>query len=346
MLKEGQRGFCYVRQNCGGKMVLTTYGRSSGFAVDPIEKKPLNHYLPGTPVLSFGTAGCNLGCAFCQNWHISKAQEDDCLAVQASPRGIAAAARDYHCPSIACTYNDPVVFFEYARDVCSAVHSTGLKAVAVTAGYVTKEAREAFFDCFDAANVDLKAFTKDFYRDLCKGKLDPVLETLQYLQKSKATWFEITTLLIPGKNDSAEEVQAMCEWIATELGPHVPLHFTAYHPDYLLQLPPTPKSTLLRSRDIAIKCGLKYVYVGNVDSTAEQSTWCHNCHRCLIERTTYDVSAFHIAAEPSGEGRCSFCRTVIPGVFSTVWKPVIISKRWGVGRNRPFRADMRRYSHL
>src|SRR5215813_10634649 len=264
-LHEGQRGACFVRKREGDAMVLTTYGRSSGFCIDPIEKKPLNHFLPGTPVFSFGTAGCNLTCKFCQNWDISKAREIDRLNAQASPATIAAAARQLGCRSVAFTYNDPVIFLEYAVDVAEACHAVGVKTVAVTAGYMSPKPRAEFYRHMDAANVDLKAFTEDFYFKITKSHLKPVLETLEYLKHETKVWFEITTLLIPDENDSASEVERLSRWVVDTLGPDVPLHFSAFHPDYrMLDKPHTPPATLAMARRIAMEQGLRYAYVGNV----------------------------------------------------------------------------------
>ena len=257
-LRDGQQGLCFVRRRSGDGIVLTTYGRSSGFCVDPIEKKPLNHFLPGTPVLSFGTAGCNLACKFCQNWDISKSREIDTLAETAAPAALARAARELDRLSIAFTYNDPVIFHEYAVDVAQACAALGVKCVAVTAGYVTPEPRAEFYRHMDAANVDLKGFTEAFYKELCSASLAPVLETLEYLKHETDVWFEVTTLLIPGENDSDAEIEAMTQWVVERLGPEVPLHFTAFHPDWQLpDTPPTPPATLRRARDIAIKNGLR-----------------------------------------------------------------------------------------
>ncbi|MCA9991437.1 MAG: AmmeMemoRadiSam system radical SAM enzyme, partial [Anaerolineales bacterium] len=252
-LHEGQRGLCFVRARQDNQIVLTTYGRSSGFCVDPIEKKPLNHFLPGTPVLSFGTAGCNLACKFCQNWDISKSREFDTLADAAAPETIARAAKALGCRSVAYTYNDPVIFMEYAIDVAQACRAQGIRSVAVTAGYMCDEPRRAFYRHMDAANVDLKAFTERFYQQICAGSLQPVLETLLYLKHETDVWFELTTLLIPGENDSEAELEAMTQWVVTSLGPDVPMHFTAFHPDYkMLDKPPTPPATLKRAREIAL----------------------------------------------------------------------------------------------
>ncbi|WP_287918314.1 AmmeMemoRadiSam system radical SAM enzyme, partial [Tibeticola sp.] len=260
-LHEGQRGACFVRMRVGDAMVLTTYGRSSGFCVDPIEKKPLNHFYPGSAVLSFGTAGCNLACKFCQNWDISKSRDMDRLMDQASPEAIAEAALQTGCKSVAFTYNDPVIFAEYAMDTADACHARGIQTVAVTAGYIHAEPRRAFFSKMDAANVDLKAFTEDFYFKLTGAHLQPVLDTLVYLKHETSVWFEITTLLIPGHNDSDAELTALSKWVARELGPDVPLHFSAFHPDFKMpDVPPTPPATLRRARRMALEQGLHYVY--------------------------------------------------------------------------------------
>ena len=310
-LREGQRGFCFVRACEGGEVVLTTYGRSSGFCVDPIEKKPLNHFLPGTPVLSFGTAGCNLGCKFCQNWDISKSREIDTIADSASPETLADAALRLGCRSIAFTYNDPVIFLEYAVDVADACRERGVKAVAVTAGYISPGAREELFTHMDAANVDLKSFTDDFYAKTCAGHLQPVLDTLEYLVHETGVWLEVTTLLIPGLNDSDEEIDAETRWLADRLGVDVPLHFSAFHPDWkMLDRPPTPPATLMRAREIALGNGLRHVYTGNVHDRAGQSTYCHACGALLIERDWYELGDWNLP-----DGRCGSCGEPCVGVF-------------------------------
>ena len=320
-LNEGQRGLCFVRARSGGEIVLTTYGRSSGFCIDPIEKKPLSHFLPGTPVLSFGTAGCNLTCKFCQNWDISKASAFDRLQDEASPEAIVAAAQSSGSRSIAYTYNDPVIFLEYAVDVAAAARAKGVKNVAVTAGYITAAAREEFFRNMDAANVDLKAFTDGFYKKLCSARLGPVLETLKYLKHETNVWIEITTLLIPGQNDSDREVAAISEWIAGNLGPNVPLHFSAFHPDWRMRdIPATPAASLTRARKMASEAGLRYVYTGNIDDAAGQSTYCHSCGTCLIGRDGYRITDWSL----DEHGRCSACAMPLPGVFEPepgVWGP-------------------------
>jgi len=311
-LGEGQRGLCFVRMREHDQVVLTTYGRSSGFCVDPIEKKPLNHYLPGTPVLSFGTAGCNLSCRFCQNWDISKSREVDTLADAASPETIARAARELGCRSVAFTYNDPVIFHEYAIDVAQACREAGIKSVAVTAGYVCEAPREEFYRYMDAANVDLKGFTERFYRELTVGHLQPVLDTLVYLKRHTTVWFEITTLLIPGENDSEQEIEELTQWVVEHLGPDVPLHFTAFHPDFkMLDTPPTPPATLTMARRIALKNGVRYAYTGNVHDEPGGSTYCHGCGGVLIGRDWYLLTRWNLTAD----GACAACGTVCAGVF-------------------------------
>ena len=311
-LHAGQRGACFVRMRQGEQMLLTTYGRSSGFCIDPIEKKPLNHFYPGSSVFSFGTAGCNLACKFCQNWDISKSRDMHSLMDQASPEAIAAAAVEYGCKSVAFTYNDPVIFAEYAMDVADACHAQGIQTVAVTAGYVHDQARRDFFDKIDAANVDLKAFTDDFYFKLTGSHLQPVLDTLVYLKNETNVWFEITTLLIPGHNDTDAELTALCRWIMQELGPEVPLHFSAFHPDYKMpEVPATPGSTLVRARDIALGQGLHHVYTGNVHHRDGDTSFCPNCHAILIVRDWFEILQYRLNAS----GHCPDCGTAVAGRF-------------------------------
>ena len=312
-LHEGQRGLCFVRRCENNQIVLTTYGRSSGFCVDPIEKKPLNHFYPGSSVFSFGTAGCNLACKFCQNWDISKSREFDRLCDEAGPESIARTAIDMDCRSVSFTYNDPVIFLEYAVDTAKACHALGVKTVAVTAGYIHAEARKEFFAHMDAANVDLKAFSEDFYHKLCAGNLQPVLDTLEYLKNETDVWFEITTLLIPGKNDSNEELTAMCEWIAGHLGPDVPLHFTAFHPDWkMTDIASTPVSTLNQARAIGMRAGLKYVYTGNVHDRSGGTTFCPQCGAGVIVRDWYEILEYDL----DDEGHCANCNALLPGRFA------------------------------
>jgi pyruvate formate lyase activating enzyme len=310
-LGDGQRGLCFVRQRTGDRMVLTTYGRSSGFAIDPIEKKPLNHFYPGTSVLSFGTAGCNLACKFCQNWDISKSRAMDRLTDLATPEAIAHAARDAGATSVAFTYNDPTIFSEYAMDTADACHALGLKTVAVTAGYIYPEPRRELYAKIDAANVDLKAFTDTFYRKQAAAHLEPVKDTLRYLVHETSVWTEITTLVIPGLNDSDAELTELAEWIAGELGPDVPLHFSAFHPDYkLTDLPATPPDTLRRARAIATRAGLRYVYTGNVHDREGDTTTCPSCGTAVIERDWYEILGANLAG-----GACGACGTPIAGRF-------------------------------
>jgi pyruvate formate lyase activating enzyme len=311
-LHEGQRGLCFVRAREGDAIVLTTYGRSSGYCIDPIEKKPLNHFLPGTSVLSFGTAGCNLACKFCQNWDISKSREIDTLADAAPPELIARAAEDLGCRSVAYTYNDPVIFMEYAIDTARACCERGVRSVAVTAGYMCAEPRAEFYGYMDAANIDLKGFTERFYFKLTGGHLQPVLDTIEYLKHETRVWFEITTLLIPGENDSTQELETLSRWVVEHLGPEVPLHFTAFHPDYkMLDTPPTPPATLRRAREIAIKSGVRYAYTGNVYDEEGQSTYCHRCGQKLIGRDWYVLTEWNL----DRDGACSACGTPCAGVF-------------------------------
>jgi pyruvate formate lyase activating enzyme len=311
-LRDGQRGVCFVRAREGDEVVLTTYGRSSGFCVDPVEKKPLNHFLPGSSIFSFGTAGCNLACRFCQNWDISKSKEMDTLADQASPEAIATAAAAEGCRSVAFTYNDPTIFLEYAIDVADACHELGLAAVAVTAGYICAEPRAELYAHLDAANVDLKGFTEDFYRHTCGAELGAVLDTLEFLRHETDVWFELTTLLIPGLNDSDAELDEMTTWVVEHLGADVPMHFTAFHPDYrMLDRPRTPPETLSRARHIALANGVRYAYTGNVHDPAGQSTSCAGCGARVVERDWYSIGDYQL----DDTGGCRSCGASIPGRF-------------------------------
>lgn len=313
-LREGKRGACFVRMNHNSQIVLTSYGRSSGFCIDPIEKKPLNHFYPGSSVLSFGTAGCNLSCQFCQNWDISKSREIDTLCDRAMPSQLAAAAKKYGCRSIAFTYNDPVVFMEYAIDVAQAAKAQGLMSVAVSAGYMCPAPRREFYRHIDAANIDLKGFSERFYRKICHGQLQPVLETLIYLKRETKVWFEITTLLIPGENDDDHQLHQQCQWIAEHLGPDVPLHFSAFHPDFkMFDKQSTDVATLLRARKIAQSYGLHFVYCGNIHDTGSDSTYCPNCNKILIERDWYELGQYSL----DDQGHCNNCGYQLPGYFAS-----------------------------
>ncbi|MBF0429095.1 MAG: AmmeMemoRadiSam system radical SAM enzyme [Magnetococcales bacterium] len=328
-LSDGQRGFCFVRARVGDELILTTYGRSSGFCVDPIEKKPLNHFYPGTSVLSFGTAGCNLACKFCQNWDISKSRHMERIAELASPEAIAQTALNAGCRSVAYTYNDPVIFLEYAADTAMACRERGLASVAVTAGYMEPEAAAWFFSFMDGANVDLKSFSDDFYRHLTGGRLQPVLEVLEYLVRETSVWLELTTLLIPGCNDSDAELDAMTRWVVDRLGADVPIHFSAFHPDWKMRdLPRTPVETLFKARRIAMANGVHYVFTGNVMDPQGGSTWCHRCGRRLIERTGYTLGQWILTQE----GCCPDCGVKIPGRFAAT------PGQWGA-RRTPIRID-------
>ncbi|MFI5040265.1 MAG: AmmeMemoRadiSam system radical SAM enzyme [Acidimicrobiales bacterium] len=335
-LHDGQRGLCFVRARDGEQIALTSYGRSSGFCVDPVEKKPLNHFLPGSSIFSFGTAGCNLACRFCQNWDISKSRQIDTLADAASPEAVARAANDLGCRSVAFTYNDPTIFLEYAIDVADACHHLGLRAVAVTAGYICPGPRRDFYAHLDAANVDLKGFTEDFYRHVCGAELGAVLDTLQYLKHDTDVWFELTTLLIPGLNDGNAELDAMTTWVVEHLGPDVPMHFTAFHPDFkMLDRPATPPETLTRAREIAISNGVRHAYTGNVHDGGGQSTYCDGCGARVIQRDWYQLGDYGL----DHQGRCRACGTQLPGVFdgpaggrAPVRRPVVLDPISRAGR--------------
>lgn len=314
-LQDGQRGLCFVRMREQDELLLTTYGRSSDFCVDPVEKKPLNHFYPGTPVFSFGTAGCNLSCKYCQNWDMSKSRQMDILANRAMPDDIALGAEKLGCRSVAYTYNDPVIFLEYAVDTAKACRQQGLKNIAVTAGYISAQAREDFFSHMDAANVDLKGFSESFYRRLTGGHLQPVLDTLRYLRHETDVWFEITNLLIPGHNDSEDELKRMLDWIVSELGNDIPLHFSAFHPDYkMTEVLPTPVDSLKRARQLALSAGMKYVYTGNVHDPQGGSSWCPECGELLIQRDWYVLGTWNL----DSQGCCNNCGNKIPGRFDAL----------------------------
>lgn len=312
-LQEGQRGLCFVRQRQNDEIVLTTWGRSSGFCIDPVEKKPLNHFYPGTPVLSFGTAGCNLTCKFCQNHSISKSREMDSLAASATPDKIAEVAQSRGCWSVAYTYNDPVIFLEYAVDVAEACHAQGVFNIAVTAGYIHRAPMEEFFRPMDAVNLDLKAFTERFYKRLCTGSLGAVQDTACYIRHETGVWLELTTLLIPGENDGEAEIEELCQWVLEALGDDVPLHFSAFHPDFrMMDVPATPVETLLRARKQALAAGLKYVYCGNVHHEESDATWCPGCGESVIGRDWYTLKDWRLRHG----GYCEGCGTAVAGRFA------------------------------
>lgn len=310
-LAEGQKGFCQIRQNIQGNVVLTSYGYNTGLSVDPIEKKPLYHFYPGSKVLSFGTLGCNMGCQFCQNWHISKSKEDPKKLNFTEPEKIAVLAQKLGCKSVAFTYNDPIIFFEYAIDTAKICHEMDIKTVAVTAGYISPEPRKEFFSHMDAVNVDLKGFSEDFYKRNCLAKLGPVLETIKYIKHETNCWMELTTLLIEGENDSNEELEKECAWIVENLGTEVPLHFSAFHPAYkFLDRRPTKLVTLLRAYGIAKKAGIKYIYTGNMVDIETSTTYCHACSQPVIKRDGFSVLENNLEQD-----HCKFCGEKCNGVF-------------------------------
>ncbi|MDD3594693.1 MAG: AmmeMemoRadiSam system radical SAM enzyme [Candidatus Gastranaerophilales bacterium] len=311
-LKEGQEGFCHVRKNIGGNIVLTTYGYNTGLAIDPIEKKPLYHFYPGSSVLSFGTLGCNMGCQFCQNWTSSKNKSEAGLLNNASPKDIVKTALKYNCKSIAFTYNDPIIFFEYAIDTAKIARESGIKTVAVTSGFINPKPAEEFFSYMDAANIDLKGFSERFYRKNCLASLEPVLNTIKYLKNETDCHIELTTLLIEGENDAEEELQQECQWITDNLGKDVPLHFSAFHPAYkFMDKKPTSVNTLLKAYSIAKETGLDYVYTGNILNVETSTTYCKNCQKPVIVRDGYRILQYHLE-----NGKCIYCSTKCDGVFS------------------------------
>ncbi len=305
---EGQSGFCFIRVNQGGKLYSLGYAWPAALQIDPIEKKPLNHFLPGTRVFSLGTAGCNMGCFFCQNWDISKSKSDQVHSTHILPEDVVALAIRYGCPSIAFTYNEPTIWDEYVIDICHAAHEAGIRTVMVTNGYITREAFHDIYDHVDAANVDLKAFTEGFYGRVTLTHLQPVLDTLTWLKQETNVWFEITNLIIPTLNDDAREIRQLADWVLENLGPDIPLHFTAFHPDFKLRdKPRTPPETLHAARRIALDAGLHYVYEGNIYSEAAH-TYCPGCGQILIRRSWHDVLQNSLV-----DGACPSCHLAIPG---------------------------------
>jgi pyruvate formate lyase activating enzyme len=309
---EGQNGFCWIRRNRGGRLVTTGWGTTTRFAVDPIEKKPISHFRPGSQVLSFGTAGCNLGCRFCQNWDISKARHDEASSQDEwTPARVVDLAERMGAPGIAFTYNDPIIWAEYAIDVAREARARGLFTVFVTNGYVSPEARADVFRHMDATNVDLKAFTEEFYARTTLSHLEPVKETLEWLARETDVWVEVTTLLIPGLNDGDDELRSLSRFVRDRMSADVPLHFSAFHPDYkLLDRPRTPPATLTRARRIAMHEGLRYVYTGNVHDPEGDATICPGCGGKVIERDWFAVKAVRMRGS-----LCAACGTRIAGRF-------------------------------
>lgn len=308
----GQSGFCFIRKNEHGTLVSLAYANPYAVQVDPIEKKPLAHFLPGTQILSLGTAGCNLGCKFCQNWDISKAKYDQQRAQTLWPEQVVQLALAQNCPSIAFTYNEPTIWAEYAIDIAKVAHEYGLKTVMVTAGYVSLEALPEIYEHIDAANIDLKGFTENFYRKTCLAHLQPVLETIKQLKQRGTTWIEITNLIIPTLNDARDEIRELCLWLLEYVGPEVPLHFTAFHPDYrLMHLPRTPSAVLEEARLLAMDLGMHYVYVGNMHTREGNNTYCPQCRELLIERSWHNVRAAHITGSA-----CPQCGHPVPLVLN------------------------------
>jgi pyruvate formate lyase activating enzyme len=327
---EGQGGFCFIRVNQGGKLYSLGYGSPAALQIDPIEKKPLNHFLPGTKVFSMGTAGCNMGCFFCQNWDISKSRSDQVRSTHIPPEDVPQLALHYGCPSIAFTYNEPTIWGEYVVDICRAAKERGLRTVMVSNGYITRDAFHDIYDYVDAANIDLKAFTENFYGKITLTHLQPVLETLLWLKNETKVWFEITNLMIPTLNDDPGETRRLAEWILEHLGPDVPLHFTAFHPDFKLQdKPRTPPATLHRARVIAREVGLHYVYEGNIVSDGA-NTSCPQCGSVLIRRSWHDVTENRLSA-----GACPDCGHSIAGR----WKDDARFAPWPLGREERAKYD-------
>lgn len=312
LIGDGKTGFCFIRKNEGGILYSIGYARPAAIHIDPVEKKPLFHFLPSTPILSLGTAGCNLGCLFCQNWDISKARIDQVNSVYVPPEKLVSLAIHYKCPSIAFTYNEPTIIGEYIIDTAKIAREYGIKIVMVSNGYISKEAFYDVYQYVDAANIDLKAITETFYQKITLSHLEPVKETLIRLKELGTVWFEITNLIIPTLNDSTEELKRLSEWVLKNLGDSIPLHFTAFHPDYKLNnLPNTPKDKLIEARNIALRMGIKYVYTGNVWYSEGSTTYCPSCREPLITRSWHDVTMIRLK-----NGKCPNCGTAISGVWN------------------------------
>ncbi|MBF0297839.1 MAG: AmmeMemoRadiSam system radical SAM enzyme [Oligoflexia bacterium] len=308
-IREEGRGVCSVRGVVDGKLRSFAYGVSSGLCIDPIEKKPLYHFYPGSGVLSIGTVGCNLLCKFCQNWSISRNKEISAMSIKATPKQVVNKAKEYALKSIAYTYNEPIVFIEYVRDIAEIARESGIKSVAVTAGFINEKPREEFFKYMDAANIDLKGFNNEFYSKVVGGKLEIILNTLKYVKSETSVWLELTNLIIPGINDKEKDLHKMCEWIASNLGVSTPLHFSAFHPDWQMDnVAATSLKTLIAAKEIALSKGLRYVYLGNVSCIDSSTTFCYQCGERLIEREGYVISRKFSSI-------CKKCGTKVDGFF-------------------------------
>ncbi|MBN2309646.1 MAG: AmmeMemoRadiSam system radical SAM enzyme [Candidatus Hydrogenedentes bacterium] len=310
-IEPGQSGECRIRINLDGKLVAVTYGHPCAVHVDPVEKKPLFHFLPGSGILSIATVGCNLHCKNCQNWQISQENPENTPAHSLPPEELPGLARTYGCQSVAYTYTEPVVYYEYTLDGCVKVREAGLRNALVTAGYINRAPMEKLCRYVDAANIDLKFMSDTLYRDICGATLQPVLDTL-VLAKSLGVLVEVTNLVIPTLNDSDDDIRALCHWIAANMGRETPLHFSRFHPDYRMRnLPPTPAATLDRAKEIACAEGLYHVYIGNILRPDGESTYCHECGRLLVERRGFEVLQNHIDV-----GACPDCGTEVYGTWS------------------------------
>jgi pyruvate formate lyase activating enzyme len=311
VIDDRERGYCGVRENRGGTYYSLVYSRVCAAHADPIEKKPLFHFLPGSMAFSVATAGCNVNCKMCQNWDISQSRPEQVDSTFIPPKDLAGLARRYQCPSIAYTYSEPVVFCEYVLDSAAAGRAAGVKSVVISGGYIQEEPLKQLCARVDAIKIDLKGFSEKYYKEVVNGELKPVLNALVTIRKSGA-WNEVVYLVVPTLNDSDEEFRGLARWIKAELGRDVPLHFSRFHPEYLLKnLPPTPLPTLERAKAICDAEGLNYVYIGNVPGHPAENTWCPKCRRVVVERAGFTVRALHLDG-----GKCHFCQQAIPGVWN------------------------------
>ncbi len=310
VLAEGEKGYCRVRMNKQGKLVALTYAQPCSVNIDPVEKKPLFHFLPGTPTLSIATAGCNLRCVFCQNWSIAHAEPEDIRTQTLYPKDVVRLARKRECPSISYTYSEPTVFYEYMYDTAWLAKQHGVRSTIITCGYINPLPLEKLCEVIDATHVDLKGFTDKTYRLIAAAKLKPLLDALRIYHKNKV-WLEVGYLVIPGLNDGRQEISAMCAWVVKNLGPDVPVHFLRFFPNHkLTKLPPTPVSTLEKAAKIAQRAGVRYVYVGNVPGHELNHTYCHHCGKIVIKRKGYFIEELNLV-----EGKCRYCGQSIPGIW-------------------------------